>query len=88
MTDEQVKRFLRYRKSALVDFALSSVNLTWKERQTVELCGKQGYTQEQAAEQMERSVDAVQKWYRTAFSKIREEWGEQEWISILLQNIK
>lgn len=40
MTEETVKRFLRYPSKPLVEFALSMVNLTWQEETAITLCGQ------------------------------------------------
>lgn len=80
MSEDDVKKFLRYHSTALVDFGLTLVNLTWQERLAVTLCGRQRYTQEQAAEQAGYSVDAMQKWYRAGMSKLVAEWAAHDWI--------
>lgn len=80
MSEDDVKAFLRYPSKALVDFALTLVNLTWQERTAIDLCGVQGYTQERAAEKAGFSVDAMQRWYRAGIRKLCTAWSETLWI--------
>ena len=84
MTEENVKRFLRYPSSQLVTFAINLANLTWQEEQTIVMCGQRGMTQEVAAERMDRSVDSVQKWYRSALKKLSVAWSDCAWINKIL----
>lgn len=84
MPENHVVAFLRYPSAPLVEFALALVNLTWKERKTIDLCARQQYTQEAAAEYLEYSVDAVQKWYRSGIKKISEAWAGQQWIEKII----
>ena len=80
MSEDDIKLFLRYPSKALVDFALELVNLTWQERTAIDLCGRQGYTQEAAAERAGYSVDAMQRWYRAGIRKLCAAWAETMWI--------
>lgn len=80
MDEHTVKAFLRYPRASLVEFALVECNLTAQEAMVLALCGRQKLTQEQAAEQMDRSVNAVQKWYRAAIEKCCKAWHGWEWI--------
>lgn len=84
MSESDITAFLRYPSAHLVDYALSLVNLTWQERTAISLCGRQHFTQEQAAEQAGYSVDAMQKWYRAGMKKLLAEWSGQRWIKKLL----
>ena len=85
MTDKEVIRLLRCPSSDIVDFALSRVNLTAHELQTITLVGRQAMTQEAAAEQLDYSVDAVQKWYRSGMRKLRDCWDGVWWIRMLIK---
>lgn len=80
MREAEVVAFLRYPSKPLVDFALTLANLPWQEATVIELCGRKRMTQEQAAEQMDRSVDAVQKWYRAGIKSLQVAWSDSEWI--------
>ena len=80
MTEKQAVIFLRCPFGALIDFALQDVNLTWKEQKAIDLCARQGYTQEKAAELLGYSPDAVQKWYRAAMGKIIKSFDGKRWI--------
>ena len=81
MTEETVKRFLRYPSKPLVEFALSMVNLTWQEETAITLCGQRRMTQEKAAEKADCSVDAMQRWYRSGLEKLTRAWAGSEWMS-------
>lgn len=85
MNEELVKRFLRYPSAQLVSFALTLANLTWQESKAIELCGQRGMTQEAAAEYIDRSVDSMQKWYRSAIKKLSVAWANCSWISKILE---
>ena len=62
LTDAQVVTLLRTPDNDLVEFMLSLSNLSRKEKEALDLCARQKLTREEAAEEMDRSVDAVQKW--------------------------
>ena len=80
MSEESVKQFLRYPSAPLVEFALTLANLPWQEEQVINLCARKRMTQEQAAEHLDRSVDAVQKWYRAGIKSLQVAWSDCEWI--------
>ena len=80
MSEDDVKAFLRYPSKALVDFALTLVNLTWQERTAVDLCIMQGYTQEAAAEKAGTTDKTMQRWHRAAIGKLCAAWAETVWI--------
>ena len=67
-----------------MDFALSLVNLDKREMAAIDLCGRKAYTQEEAAEHLDRSVDAVQKWWRSGMKKLKAEWSSRWWITKIL----
>ena len=85
MKEENVIAFLRYPVAALVDLALSFANLTWQEETAIALCGRKHMTQERAAEHAGYSVDAMQKWYRSAIKKLCIAWSGSEWIEKLIK---
>ena len=80
MRQEDVKKFLRYSDRELVEYALSRVNLEAKEERCIRACDMRGLTQEQAAEEMDRSVDGVQRWHRDGMRKLMEVWDSVPWI--------
>ena len=88
MKEETVIAFLRYPVAGLVDYALSTANLTWQEETAVMLCGRKHMTQEKAAEQTGYSVDAMQKWYRAGIKKLCAAWSGSEWIFLLVMSNK
>lgn len=86
MTNDTVKRFLRYPDRELVNHAIARVNLEEKEEAAIRACGMRGLTQEQAAEDMERSVDAVQRWNRDGMRKLAAVWDCVPWIKQIANN--
>mgnify|MGYP004526916585 CR=1 FL=1 len=78
--EKEILRFLRGPSCEIIDFALTLVNLTEKEQAALTLCARLGHTQEEAAEQMDYSVDAVKKWYRSAMRKVRRTWSGHWWM--------
>lgn len=80
MTEDVVKRFLRYPSKPLVDFAVAQVNLSWQEEIAIDLCGRKRMTQEKAAETADCSVDSMQKWYRAGIQKLVTAWADSDWI--------
>lgn len=85
MTDKEIIRLLRCPAAEIVDLALSRANLTMHELQAITLVGRQGLTQEAAAEQLDFSVDALHKWYRSGMRKLRECWSGIWWIQKILK---
>lgn len=85
MTEDDVKRFLRCPYAQLVELALTFANLTWKERAAIDLCARQGYTQEEAAERAGYSVDAIQRWYRAGMLKLSAAWAGSAWIGKIIE---
>lgn len=85
MQNAEIVRFLRSPSAPLVDFAVSSANLTNKEAMAILMCGRQAMTQEEAAEAAGYSVDAMHKWYRSGVKKLNTAWTGQWWIEKLTQ---
>lgn len=86
MEKRQILSVLQCPSAPLVDMLISSANLTYKESLAVDLCGRKGMTQEQAAEEAERrgllpscSVDSMQKWNRSGMRKLDAAWSGN-WI--------
>jgi DNA-directed RNA polymerase specialized sigma24 family protein len=84
MTHAQLIRFLRCPSSELVDFALTLANLDKKEAAVIDLCGRKAYTQEEAAEILDRSPDAIQKWWHSGTIKLKAAWSGRWWIEKIL----
>lgn len=84
MTEEKALQLLRYPTAALVEFALSLVDLSWQEELALNLCGRKRMTQERAAENAGYSVDAMQRWYRAGIKKAAAAWSGHEWIEKIL----
>lgn len=83
-TEKEVVHLLRMPDADLVDFMVSLANLDRREAVAIDLCGRKAYTQEEAAEHIDRSPDAVQKWYRSGIKKLRATWSGKWWIERLL----
>lgn len=83
-TEKQVVQLLRLPDAGLVDYMISLANLDKREATAIDLCGRKAYTQEEAAEHIDRSPDAVQKWYRSGIRKLRASWMGKWWIERLL----
>lgn len=79
LTDKHVEKLLRTPDNDLVEFMLSLSNLSRREHETLNLCARQRLTREEAAEEMNRSVDAVQKWYRDGIKKVRKTLSGRWW---------
>jgi len=82
----KVKRFLKTPSRSLIDLALEMANLTWKEYTAIELCSLKGHSQEYASEQMGVSVDAFQKWHKSAIDKLAIVWSGVWWIEELVKD--
>ena len=59
--DVKIKRLLQSPDAELVSLVTGLVNLTEAEKTAVDLCLRRGMTQEQAAETLDCSVEAIQK---------------------------
>lgn len=86
MDEKQILAFIRCPASLVVDLALAMANLTWKESTAIQLCGRKAMTQERAAELTGYSVDAMQKWYRSAIKKLSASWTGIWWVEKLIEN--
>lgn len=83
--DVKIKRLLQSPDAELVALVTGLVNLTEAEKTAVDLCLRRGMTQEQAAEQLDCSVEAVQKWSRSAKNKLWTVWSGRWWIRKLME---
>ena len=83
-TEKDVVQLLRMPDADLVNFMISLANLDHREAVAIDLCGRKAYTQEEAAEAIDRSPDAVQKWYRAGIKKLRAAWSARWWIEKLI----
>lgn len=85
MEESKVVKFLRYPSSSLVDFALSTANLTRREAIAIDLCGRKGLTYNEAAQELQNSItpretDTIQRWYRSGMHKLCDAWDSMPWI--------
>lgn len=85
MTKEEVKKILRTPYKPLALAALSYVNLTDREMNLLILRFMRGHTQEETAEEMGYTPNAIQKWERTALNKCCQAWDKLVFIQELLK---
>ena len=83
--DRKIRALLQSPDAEFVDIALRLVNLEDTERTVVDLCLRRGLTHERTAEQLDVSVDAVQKWCRSAKDKLWLAWSGRWWIRRLME---
>lgn len=85
MTTDDVKRVLQTPYKPLALCALSYVNLTDIEMQLLILRHMRGHTQEQVAEEMDYSVNGVQKREYAALDKCAKAWQRIVYIQEILK---
>lgn len=85
MTTDEVRQVLRSPYKPLALAALSYVNLTDRELNLLILRHMRGHTQEETAEELGYSVNAVQKWERTALDKCRQAWEKLIFVQEILK---
>ena len=78
--DRKIRAILQSPDADFVDMALRLVNLEDNERAVLDLCLRRGLTHEKAAEELDVSVDALQKWHRSAKDKIWLAWSGRWWM--------
>lgn len=83
--DRKIRAVLQSPDSDFVDIALRLVNLEDTERAVIDLCLRRGLTHERAAEVLDVSVDALQKWHRSAKDKIWIAWSGRWWMRRLME---
>jgi DNA-directed RNA polymerase specialized sigma24 family protein len=83
--DRKIRAILQSPDADFVDMALRLVNLEDNERAVLDLCLRRGLTHEKAAEELDVSVDALQKWHRSAKDKIWTAWSGRWWIRKLME---
>lgn len=83
--DRKIRTILQSPDSDFVDIALRLVNLEDTERAVIDLCLRRGLTHERAAEVLDVSVDALQKWHRSAKDKIWIAWSGRWWMRRLME---
>ena len=85
LPDADVISFLRCPYGEIIDFAVSLCNLTHREADVINLCGRQKYTQFEVAELLDCSEDAVQVWFKTAKHKLRAAWSSRPWLTAIIE---
>lgn len=87
MTVSDIKKICQIPEKDLLYFLLNQINLSSKERTVIELCFIEEYTEEQSAERLDRSVNTIKDWKKSAINKINKVWSQNRIIEILLNNI-
>lgn len=72
------KRILQHPQVKLALYALSAVNLKDKEWKVLVLRYLRGMTQEEAAEELDRSKNCIQNWEKAALIKCVKVWEAEE----------
>ena len=83
--DRKIRAVLQSPDADFVDIALRLVNLEDTERAVIDLCLRRGMTHERAAEVLDVSVDALQKWHRSAKDKIWIAWSGRWWMRRIME---
>lgn len=78
--DRMIRQILQSPDTDFVDMVLRLVNLEDNEKAVIDLCLRRGLTHERAAEILDRSVEAVQKWHRSAKDKMWIAWSGRWWL--------
>lgn len=86
MTTKQVKAVLHSPYMPLVLAALSYVNLTDRELETLILRHLRGHTQEQTAEELQCSTNGLQNIEKAALQKCGAAWENLVFIQEILKN--
>lgn len=86
MTRSDVKRILRTPYKPLALMALSYVNLTDREQEVIIRRHMRGHTQEETAEDMCCTVNALQKWEYSALDKCGVAWDKVAFIQEILKS--
>lgn len=85
MEREQIRRFLNYYDSALVDHAVHRANLTAHEWEAVRLREFDDETVESAAERLMISPGTVKNRYRAGMEKLDGCWTGLGWVQAILK---
>jgi len=83
--DRKIRAILQSPDADFVEIALRLVNLEDCERTAIDLCLRRGLTHEKAAEVLDVSVEAIQKWSRSAKDKIWVSWSGRWWMQRLME---
>ena len=85
VTTDDAKRVLKTSYKPLALAALSYVNLTDRECDLLILRFMRGHTQQEAAEEMNCTVNGLQKWEKTALIKCCNAWEKLIFIQEILK---
>lgn len=89
MNRNDVKKILKYEKLIPINYLISIVNLTEKERLSIEYVDIKGFSEEEATEYIDRSRTSIQKYRKSAYDKLSKVWEKEniahEILSIINQ---
>lgn len=85
MTKEEVLQILRHNELSPVDLAITLANLTKKEEDIIRLCGCKAMTQYEAAIQLDKSEDHVQKLFSSGIKKLGKTWEGMRWVKNMIK---
>ena len=85
MTDKEIRSVLTHPEKVLVLVAISYVNLKDREQDVLILRYMRGHTQEEVAEELDRSVNTIQAWEHTAIDKCKVAWKRLEFIKEMIR---
>lgn len=82
MTSEQAKIIIRSDFKRIVDYLLTFVNLSRREREVLRLRHMEKITQESTAEEMNVSKNSIQAWEYSAIDKCANVWTNDPAICV------
>lgn len=88
MDRHQAEQFLHYKYPAVVDLALSMVNLTADEEAALRSCGMRGKTQAVYAEESGFAENTIQRRYSRGIEKAADMWTGCEWVETLMRSMQ
>ena len=84
MTNKDIRKVFNIPEKNLLLLVLQNVNLKDKELQILELCFMNGLTEEEASEELNISVNGLQKIKRKAVEKVKKQWTNNSIIDMIL----
>lgn len=78
MNRNDVKKILKYEKLTPIKYLLSIVNLTEKEKLSIEYVDIKGMSEEEATEYVNRSRTSIQKYRKSGYDKLIKVWNDEK----------
>lgn len=88
MERKDIKSILRCPYKDILEYLLSIVNLTEKERELINEVDIKGYTEEHTAECLGVSPRHVQQQRQKAYKKLSKVWGKSHLVELVLQELR